>query len=180
MSKLEVLPLETDGCAIVSVDTAAALRLEYDPRFALEETTTWGEFRTAGHPFGLAAEAVGSLYGDIEEYIEALEAANGVAASNDTLEERWRSACEFAEGPSPDSDAPADADVFEYHDGQYGARMDFSLALQAAMLDDLPSEVIDEFDLYYESTLDGALGRVDGEELDAVCTRLVELGFEIE
>lgn len=181
MAKLEVWPLETDGFAIVTVERAEQLRLEFEPYVDIEETATWGDFRRAGHPFELASEIVDRAAGvDVSEYIRAVESANGLEEGAATLEERWVRVCGLPVGPSPDSDVPSDEDEFEYQHGEYGAQLGWSIALQAWMLDDLPDEVLDEFGLGYDSTLDGALGLVPSEQLDAVRSRLIELGFEIE
>jgi len=181
LTKLEVWPLETEGFAIVTTERAEQLRLEFEPYMGIEETATWGDFRRAGHPFELASEIVDRAAGmDLSEYITAAESANGVDEGLATIEERWARVCDLPVGPSPDSDAPSDEVEFEYQHGEYGAQLGRSIALQAWMLDDLPDDVLDEFGLGYESTLDGALGLVPSERLDAVRSRLLDLGFEIE
>jgi hypothetical protein len=181
MTKLEVWPLETDGCAIVSAARAEQLRAEFEPRQEIEATPLWGDFRAAGHPFELASEIVDRAAGiDVLDYISAVEAANGLNDSAMTAEDRWGRACELAIGPSLDSDAPSDDDEFSYEYGEYGAAMSWSLALQCWMLEDVPSEVLDEFDLGYDSTLDGPLGVVRFEQLDDVRNRLVALGYQFE
>lgn len=179
MTKLEVWPLETDGLAIVSAQRAEQLRTEFEPYLDIEGTTRWGDFRSAGHPLELASEVIECSAGiDVMEYIAAVEAANALDDSAGAVEDRWGRACELLNGPSPDSDAPSDDDDFSYEHGEYGAQFGWSLALQAWMPDDVPRDVIDEFGLAYDSTLDGYLGLVLGEQLDDVCNRLVELGFE--
>ncbi len=174
-------PLETEGFAIVTTERAAQLRLEFEPYVDIEEAATWGDFRTAGHPFALADEIVDRAGGmNVSDYIRAVESANGLEEGAATLEERWVRVCDLPVGPSPDSDVPSDEDEFRYQHGEYGAQFGWSIALQAWMLDDLPDDVLDEFGLVYDSTLDGALGLVPSEQLDAVTSRLIELGFEIE
>jgi hypothetical protein len=41
MAKLEVWPLELQGFAIVSTETAERLRLQYEPYVDIEQTPTW-------------------------------------------------------------------------------------------------------------------------------------------
>jgi|GEM_PF-2538146 hypothetical protein len=58
--------------------------------------------------------------------------------------------------------------------------MAIDIDLQAAMLDDLPDEIISRFELAYESTLDGALGRVDDDQLEDVKAALEASGYSFE
>jgi hypothetical protein len=181
VTKLEVWPLETDGCAIVSAVHAEQLRDQFEPHQEIEETPYWADFRAAGHPFELASEIIDRAAGiDVLDYISAVEAANGLDDSAMTVEDRWGRACELANGPSPDSDAPSDDDEFSYQYGEYSAALSWSLALQGWTLQDIPDEVLDEFELGYGSTLDGPLGVVAFEQLDDVRNRLVALGYRFE
>jgi hypothetical protein len=181
MTKLEVWPLETDGCAIVSALHAEEVRDQFEPHQEIEGTAQWGDFRTAGHPFELASEIIDRAAGiDVLDYIAAVEVANGLDHSAMTVEDRWARACELTNGPSPDSDAPGDDDEFSYQYGEYGAAFGWSLALQGWMLHDVPEDVLDEFGLGDDSRLDGPLGLVPFEQLDEVRNHLVGLGFEFE
>ncbi len=68
-----------------------------------------------------------------------------------------------------------------WHDSEYDdpdtAR---DLRYRATMLEDLPESVIDEFNCYEESSLDGPLGIVQSEDLSALLARLRELGHEVD
>jgi hypothetical protein len=179
MTRLEVCPLETDGYAIVTVEHAEELHAEYAPYIQLEETTTWRQFRTARHPFEFATEFLDNRIGiDPADYIAAVETANGVDAGDATLEDRWDRITGLAAGPGPDPDITSGDEVFEYEHGDAGAAFEWSMMLQVTMLGDVPWEVIEEFDLVYDSTLDDMLGMVPADILDVVQARLIELGFE--
>ena len=120
MAKLEVWPLETEGFAIVTTERAEQHRLEFEPYVDIEETATWGDFRTAWHQFELADEIVERAAGMyVSDYIRAVESANGLEAGAVTPEERWARVCDLPFGPSPNSDVPSDEAAFEY---QYGVK----------------------------------------------------------
>lgn len=53
------------------------------------------------------------------------------------------------------------------------------LVLRAEMVTDLPEVVLDEFELIIDTRLDGALGLVMGDQLDAVIARLQQLGHDV-
>ena len=179
MAKLEVWPLDLQGFAIVTTETAARLRLEYEPYIDIEQTPTWGDFRMAGHPFDIANEIIdNAARGDLEDYVAAVESANAVDEGTATFEERWRRACTLAQGPAPDSEAPTDDEIFAYQHGEYGADIEWLIALQKCMLDDLPDEVLDQFKLRVDGTSEWPAGLVPTEQLDDVKDRLVELGYE--
>ena len=77
MAKLEVWPLELQGFAIVSTETAERLRLQYEPYVDIEQTPTWGDFRRAGHPFDMACEIIDDdARGDLADYVAAVESAS--------------------------------------------------------------------------------------------------------
>ncbi len=179
MAKLEVWPLELQGFAIVSTETAERLRLQYEPYVDIEQTPTWGDFRRAGQPFDMACEIIDDdARGDLADYVAAVESANAVDEGTATLEERWRRACSLAQGPAQDSEAPTDDETFTYQHGEYGADIEWLIALQKRMLDDLPDDVLDQFRLRVDGTSEWPAGLVPTEQLDDVKDRLVALGYE--
>jgi hypothetical protein len=56
---------------------------------------------------------------------------------------------------------------------------DVDLRVRAAMLEELPEDLVDGFDLVVDTTLDGDLGFVDPDQLDAVVAALEAAGHTV-
>lgn len=172
----------TDGYALVTADTATRIDEELEPYRRLTELRTWGEFRREDFDFELVQETVqGYTYGgSFDEYLCCIEAAAGTKPCGMSLEERWNDTT-GVDFHGSGTEYPSDDDSFSYNWG-YGGDPEFEIDMvyQAWTLDDLPAELLEEFDIEVDTTLDGFLGEIRTEDFKAVCKRLRRLGHTVD
>ena len=166
--------------AIVFPATAAAAAAQNAVEISLEETSTWGEFRMAGHDFDTASEVVSHSGYELEDFIVAIEQAHGLEPDGLTVPQRWERSSGYTFDGGASGELPADEDSFGYTTWEYGSELAWQFSLRCSTEQELPSEILEEFDVYERTSLDGDLVYVSDDLLDAVCARLTELGFTVE
>jgi hypothetical protein len=157
---------------------------EIDTRFAryleLESVDSWRSFRSGQYDIDLVREVVENRGYDFEELVTLMESCNGLSGEGSKDAERWAALSDLPFDGGPDDEFPADDDPLGFAFGEHGAQMTWDLHLQATMRDDLPTEIFDEFEITVDSTLDGVLGFIRPEDLNEVCDRLRELGYQFD
>ena len=168
----------TEGHAIVSHASAEEIDRDSASYVLISRFTTWREFRSAELPIEVVREIVESEIGDLEGYLIAIESANGLTNPGDQVPERWAAVRGLVF--VGDGEYPADDDEFTWEWGCGDPSVEVDILYQDVMLIDLPTEIIERFDLAGSTTLDGYLGRVNGDDLDAVVGALEALGHSVQ
>jgi hypothetical protein len=183
--------LNSGDVVLVNLEDFDRISDEYGAIWALGAATTWGDMRRLEPSFDIISDQADNGGFDVEGYIEAIEAANGIDPDTQELEERWAvvrilpfAGIGIGDDAESDEDAPsypADDSPFEFHFSGDDPEMSYEIELRSAMMESLiPEAVFNEFNIVQDTTLDGYLGLISSEDFDAVVARLNRLGFEIQ
>ena len=170
----------TEGYAIVAAETAETadeIERSTAPYVKMSGFTRWREFRSADLPIEVVREVVETEIGDLEEYLVAIELTNDVTSAGDQVADRWIAVQGLVFVGN--DEYPADDDEFTWEWGCGDPELEVDILHQDAMLADFPWEIIERFDLAECTTLDGDLGRVGSDNLDAVVAALQVLGHSV-
>ena len=162
---LVVHALSTEGFVIVTDATYHSI-VSDERLWDLPDQPTWAMVKELGLSFRFVSDLT---FEDLEEVVDSVESDLGLDAAG-TIERRWAAI----------QSVPWVGLEFEYNDEdefptEGGLATALDIRLQWAMLQELPAEVIERFDIAYTSVNDGDLARI--EELDPVITELEALGY---
>lgn len=178
-SKVLVIVGSYDGLLLVSPESISAASDAQRAADEVSEFENFGDVRRSGNLDYLIERL--DRYGgaDLETYLHAIEVAAGVHPTSSEISERLVAVSDFVfDG---EEDLPGDGDDHltswereEEVEDVYGQE------LLRAMVDDVPTEILREFDLTW-SPIFGAnvYATVPPEKLASVVERLRSLGYEI-
>jgi hypothetical protein len=166
------------GFHLVTPATLAAATAAQVAADAAARYDTFGELRRSG-VLDLLAERLESWELTVDGYVDAIERAAGRAPVAQDLAERLAALHDV--DFDGDDDAPADDDdVRALHEIDNEIADVFAHTVQTRMLDDVPAELLHEFDAVRSPMfVDHRIGVIDPDRLDEVIAALAARGVTV-